>query len=74
MSLSVFKLEDARGENDGKEHVEDIVGTGGRSGKGCDCDDVKELHREHLESRQWVSWRFHAVAVEFNFSLVSRAK
>ena len=74
MPLSVLELEDSRGKDDGKEHVEDIVGTDGRFGKGCNCDDVHEPCLEHLEPRPRVPWRSHAVAVEFNFSLVPRAK
>ena len=72
--LSVFELEDARGKDTGKEHVEDIVGTDGCCGEGYDCDAVHEQRLEHLESQLRVTWRFHAVAVEFNFSLLSRAK
>ena len=74
MPLSVLKLEDARGEDDSKEHVEDIVGTDGRFGEGCNYNGVHEPCLEHLEPRLRVPRHFHAVAVEFNFSLVPRAK
>ena len=49
--LSVFKLEDARGKDDVKEHVEDIVGTDWRCGETRDCNGVHEPRLEHLESR-----------------------
>ena len=45
--LSVFELEDARGKDDDKEHVKDIVGTDGRFGEGYDCNGVHEPRLEH---------------------------
>ena len=72
--LSVFKLEDAHGEDDDKEYAGDTVGTDGRFREECDCDGVYEPRLEHLEPRLQVPWSCHAVVVEFNFSLVPRAK
>ena len=50
MPLGVFELEDTRGQDDGKEHVEDVVGTDGCLGEGRDSDDVHELCVKHLET------------------------
>ena len=74
MPLSELELEDVRDEDDGKEHVDDIVGTDGRFCEECNCDGIHEPCLEHLKPRLRVPRRSHDVAVECNLSLVPRAK
>ena len=63
MPLRVFELEDTRGQDDGKEHVEDGVGTDGCLGEGRNGDGVHEPRLEHLETCLRIPRRLHAIAI-----------